>query len=228
MANTKKLNDPIQISVKIEREQLDLLKENGINNRSVFFRDCVYNYNENHKSNLNELKNELKNLENQKKLIENEIIQLKKQIETIENKEKENTENTEIINNIMETINKIANNENGITRKRINFICNNKIDSNYIINECRKQGIKIILENERQTAKNGKDIINIKTRSKTKHNKKPMETILNLFNLSYNSQKAYKEPLKYLKANENHYKELCQKKELNYNDFEKRIKKRKH
>ncbi len=224
MTNTKKLNKPVLISFKIEQDQLNLLKENGITNRSVFFRDCVYNYNKNHNNNLNELKNELKELKQQRNLINNEIEIIQKQINKIENKEQANKKNKELINNIMENIRTIANNENGITRQRIKFICNNKIDSNYIINECRKQNIKIILENQKQTAKNG-TAININSYEKKEHNKKPMELILTLFNRSFKGQKTYKDKLNYLKHNKDHYIKLCRSKDINYKDFEKRIKK---
>lgn len=225
MTNTKKLKDSVLINFRIEQEQLELLSENGISNKSAFFRECVYNYNKNHNNNLDELKNELKELEDKRNIIDNEITILKKQINKIEQKEQDNKKNKEVINTIMATIKEVAINENGITRKRIKTICNNKIDSTYIINECRKQGINIIFENQKATAKNGQDI-NITMREKTEHNKKPLELILTMFNRAYKGQQTYNEPIKYLKANKDHYNKLCSVKEINYKDLEKAIKKK--
>ena len=119
----------------------------------------------------------------------------------------------------METINNIVNNQCGITEKQIKTIANNELKPYILINECKKQKINIVNENQINKDKQG-NIINVKPKE-TENKRNPFKTMLNIFNRRYNNDKAkYNNDVsKFLKENETDFKTMCKKQEVNYNKF---------
>ena len=154
-------------------------------------------------------------MENDKKLIEMEIKDIKQAIYKQENLLNDNANDINLIYNKMDIIKKVAENENGITEKRIKTIANDEIKPYILINEAKKQGIKIIDKDKQTNSK----IIN-KNESKPETSNDNLNTIIRLMNRNYKSQQGkYKNRLNYLESNKEHYKTMCENKGINFNDL---------
>ena len=218
MVNNKKLQDPKLISFQMENEQLQEFQKvvsNYQTTRSDFIRKLIDNAINNSYSNISELKQIRNEKIKERNILNNEIEQLNKEINLLLDKQQSNENNNNVLNELMETIKKVSISENGITRERIKIIGGDKIRHSLLINECKKQGIKIIKENER---------MNSKYLDETKHQEKerkqkPIIKMYNAFLREFKGQRTYKEPIKLLNKREKKYKMMCDKKGINYNEF---------
>ena len=186
---------------------------NNINcSKSEFLRQCVSKQ-INKSDKITELRKLLLEKENEKKLIDFEIKDIKEQIFKLENEQLQNENNTILILNKMDIIKKVAENENGITEKRIKTIANDEIKPYILIRNAKEQGIKIIDEDKQTNSK----LKQVENEPATKE--KQLRTIIKLFNRSFNGQHTYKNKLDYLEHNKEHYKTMCENKEINFNDL---------
>lgn len=214
MVNNKKLQDPKLISFQMENEQLQEFQKvvsNYQTTRSDFIRKLIDNAINNSYSNISELKQIRNEKIKERNILNNEIEQLNKEINLLLDKQQVNENNNNVLNELMETINNVSINENGITKERIKFIGGDKIRHSLLINECKKQGIKIIKENERITSKYIDET--------PQKEEKPIIKIYNMFVREFKGQRTYKEPIKLLDKQEKKYKMMCDKKGINYNEF---------
>lgn len=220
MANNKKLKEPKLISFQIENEQFNefnkIVGMLGVT-KSEYLRQLIETSINNNNCSIEELKQLRNEKINEKNNIEMEIEQLNKDINKLEQQQKDNEQNNNILMDMLETIKKVSINENGITKKRIEKINNGKIRNTLLLQECKKQGINIIKENEKTNSK----IINNR-----QSNKEPLKIVFNLFSRQYKGQKTYKNPLKFLEKNENKFKTICDKKEVSFNEFKNLINKK--
>lgn len=220
MANNKKLKEPKLISFQMENEQFNefnkIVGMLGVT-KSEYLRQLIETSINNNNCSIEELKQLRNEKINEKNNIEMEIEQLNKDINKLEQQQKENEQNNNILMDMLEIIKKVSINENGITKKRIEKINNGKIRNTLLLQECKKQGINIIKENEKTNSK----IINNR-----QSNKEPLKIVFNLFSRQYKGQKTYKNPLKLLEKNENKYKTICDKKEVSFNEFKNLINKK--
>lgn len=220
MANNKKLKEPKLISFQMENEQFNefnkIVGMLGVT-KSEYLRQLIETSINNNNCSIEELKQLRNEKINEKNNIEMEIEQLNKDINKLEQQQKENEQNNNILMDILEIIKKVSINENGITKKRIEQINNGKIRNTLLLQECKKQGINIIKENEKTNSK----IINNR-----QFNKEPLNIVFNLFSRQYKGQKTYKNPLKFLEKNENKFKTICDKKEVSFNEFKNLINKK--
>ena len=214
MVNNKKLQDPKLISFQMENEQLQEFQKvvsNYQTTRSDFIRKLIDNAINNSYSNISELKQIRNEKIKERNILNNEIEQLNKEINLLLDKQQVNENNNNVLNELMETINNVSINENGITKERIKFIGGDKIRHSLLINECKKQGIKIIKENERMNSKYIDET--------PQKEEKPIIKIYNMFVREFKGQRTYKEPIKLLDKQEKKYKMMCDKKGINYNEF---------
>ena len=214
MVNNKKLQDPKLISFQMENEQLKEFQKvvsNYQTTRSDFIRKLINDAINNSYSNISELKQIRNEKIKERNILNNEIEQLNKEINLLLDKQQSNENNNNVLNELMETIKDVSINENGITKERIKFIGGDKIRHSLLINECKKQGIKIIKENERMTS----------TYKEKTHQKEeePIIKIYNMFMREFKGQRTYKEHIKLLNKQEKKYKMMCDKKGINYNEF---------
>lgn len=220
MANNKKLKEPKLISFQMEKDQFrefnKIVGRLGVT-KSEYLRQLIETSINNNDCSIEELKQLRNEKINEKNTIEMEIEQLNKDINKLEQQQNENEQNNNILRDMLETIKKVSINEKGITKKRIEIINNGKIRNTLLLQECKKQGINIIKENEQTNSK----IIN----KKPLFNKEPLQLVFNLFSRQYKGQKTYKNPLKFLEKNENKFKTLCDKKEVSFNEFKNLINK---
>lgn len=213
------------ISVRVNRKEWQELDNNINCSRSQFIRDAIKKQNE-QDTDIKEARKKLLRLENEKKLIECEIKDTKELIYNLDKLQQENENNTIFLMDKLDIIRTVAENENGITEKRIITIANNEIKPIVLINEAKKNGIKIINENEKQkrTDKNGK-AINIKPVEKETKTRNSFTTLTKMFNRSFRSEKEkYNNNIsRFLKANETRFRTMCEKQKINYNDFKEHI-----
>ena len=198
----------------MENEQLQEFQKvvsNYQTTRSDFIRKLIDNAINNSYSNISELKQIRNEKIKERNILNNEIEQLNKEINLLLDKQQVNENNNNVLNELMETINNVSINENGITKERIKFIGGDKIRHSLLINECKKQGIKIIKENERITSKYIDET--------PQKEEKPIIKIYNMFVREFKGQRTYKEPIKLLDKQEKKYKMMCDKKGINYNEF---------
>lgn len=211
MANNND-NEIIKVNFRINKNDWQELDNNINTSRSQFIRDAIKKQNEKD-TDIKELRKKLMQLENDKKIIECEIKDTKELILKLDNIQTENENNKILIMDKMETINNIVNNQGAITEKQINTIANNELKPYILINECKKQKIKIVNENQINKDKQGNPI-NMKTRPKETKNKnhdiKTWQRAIKEFNNNWQSnQHNYKDKEAYLLANETHYKNIC-------------------
>lgn len=217
--NKKKFKDPVLKSFQIEKETNKELNKicafYGIP-QSQYIRQLIEQAINNFSNDLNELKQLRNEKTNERNLIDFEIEQINNNINTIIQEQKQNEKDNNILLEIMEIIKQVAINENGISKDRINIINKNRIRTSIILKECQEQGIKIIKENQK---------INSKTPKKKKE-KEQITKVYNLFKRSYTNQYKYNNPISYLKADNERYKTICNKANVNYNDLLKTIEKK--
>ena len=134
----------------------------------------------------------------------------------LENEQLQNENNQLLIYNKMDIIKKVAQNENGITEKRIITIANDEIKPFILIREAKKQGIKII-DKDKQT---NSRIIN-KVESKPETKEKNLLLLVKILNRNFKTQEKQfnNDKLKFLEHDKEHYKTMCEKKGINYNDL---------
>ena len=145
-----------------------------------------------------------------------EIKDIKESILNLENEQLQNENNQLLIYNKMDIIKKVAQNENGITEKRIITIANDEIKPFILIREAKKQGIKII-DKDKQT---NSRIIN-KVESKPETKEKNLLLLVKILNRNFKTQEKQfnNDKLKFLEHDKEHYKTMCEKKGINYNDL---------
>lgn len=214
MVNNKKLQDPKLISFQMENEQLQEFQKvvsNYQTTRSDFIRKLIDNAINNSYSNISELKQIRNEKIKERNILNNEIEQLNKEINLLLDKQQVNENNNNVLNELIETIKDVSINENGITKERIKFIGGDKIRHSLLINECKKQGIKIIKENERMNSTYKEE-----TPQKEEN---PIIKLYSMFVREFKGQRTYKEPIKLLDKQEKKYKMMCDKKGINYNEF---------
>lgn len=191
---------------------------NNINcSSSEFLRQCISKQ-INKSDKITELRKKLIELENDKKLIEFEIKDTKEQILKLENEQTENENNTILILNKMDIIKKVAENENGITEKRIKTIANDEIKPYILIRKAKEQGIKII-DDDKQT--NSKLINEVESKPKTKE----QELILMVQRVKRafksHEQQYNNNIIKFVEQKENkeRYKIMCSKNGITFNEL---------
>lgn len=184
---------------------------------SEFLRQCISKQ-INKSDKITELRKRLLEKENEKKIIELEIKDIKESILNLENEQLQNENNQLLIYNKMDIIRTVAENENGITEKRITTIANDEIKPYVLIREAKRQGIKII-DNDEQN--NSKVLNKVESQPETKENK--LNKMINRLNRSFKSGNTAKrfnnDKLKYLNSYESKYKLMCKQESINYNDL---------
>lgn len=215
MVNNKKLKEPQLISFQIENEQLKEFNKKvsylGVS-KSQFLRQLIETSINNNHCSINELIQIRNEKINERNNLNQEIEQLNKEINLLTKQQNENEQNNNILMELIEKIKDVSINENGITLKRIEFINNGKIRQSLLIQECKKQGIKIIKNENEKTNSIIKD-------KPEPYKKEPIKIVFNLFSRQYKGQKIYNEPFKFLSKNETKFKTICQKKGVSFNDF---------
>lgn len=213
------MEDNIKISVRVNKYDWQELGNNINTSKSQFIREIIKKQNEKD-TDIKELRKKLLKLENEKQLIECEIKDTKELIYKLDKIQEENENNTILIMDKMEIITTIVNNQGGITEKQIKTIANNELKPYVLIKECEKQGFKIIDENKINRDKNG-NIIKVTERAKENKNKNPLEILVNIFNRHFkkNASKFNNDKSKFLTANENMFKTMCLKQNVNYDSF---------
>lgn len=219
MARKKGNNNKKMVSFYCDPNEWQELPNNINCSCSEFLRQCISKQ-INKSDKITELRKQLLEKENEKKIIELEIKDIQEHILNLENEQLQNENNQLLIYNKMDIIKKVAENENGITEKRIITIANDEIKPFILIREAKKQGIKII-DKDKQT--NSRILNEVESKPETKESQ--LLTIIRLFERSYKSNKVYNDKLKYLENNKEHYKTMCESKGINYNELLKHIKK---
>lgn len=146
MARPKQIVNPKKIPVTIEKEQYEQLISKGIFNFSEWVRNRIDDYilvdND-----LNKLKQSLNEKEKEKENLTLEIETIRQKILEIETQQKENTNNENIQNQILDTIQKVINNEfngYGIPIDRVNAINKNRLTNYNLKKLIKNNNINII------------------------------------------------------------------------------------
>ena len=215
MARKKGNNNKKMVSFYCDPNQWQELPNNINCSCSEFLRQCISKQ-INKSDKITELRKQLLEKENEKKIIELEIKDIKESILNLENEQLQNENNQLLIYNKMDIIKKVAQNENGITEKRIITIANDEIKPFILIREAKKQGIKII-DKDKQT---NSRIIN-KVESKPETKEKNLLLLVKILNRNFKTQEKQfnNDKLKFLEHDKEHYKTMCEKKGINYNDL---------
>lgn len=215
MARKKGNNNKKMVSFYCDPNEWQELPNNINCSCSEFLRQCISKQ-INKSDKITELRTQLLEKENEKKIIELEIKDIKESILNLENEQLQNESNQLLIYNKMDIIKKVAENENGITEKRIITIANDEIKPFILIREAKKQGIKII-DKDKQT---NSRIIN-KVESKPETKEKNLLLLVKLLNRNFKTQEKQfnNDKLKFLEHDKEHYKTMCEKKGINYNDL---------
>ena len=215
MARKKGNNNKKMVSFYCDPNEWQELPNNINCSCSEFLRQCISKQ-INKSDKITELRKQLLEKENEKKIIELEIKDIKESILNLENEQLQNESNQLLIYNKMDIIKKVAENENGITEKRIITIANDEIKPFILIREAKKQGIKII-DKDKQT---NSRIIN-KVESKPETKEKNLLLLVKILNRNFKTQEKQfnNDKLKFLEHDKEHYKTMCEKKGINYNDL---------
>lgn len=215
MARKKGNNNKKMVSFYCDPNEWQELPNNINCSCSEFLRQCISKQ-INKTDKITELRKQLLEKENEKKIIELEIKDIKESILNLENEQLQNENNQLLIYNKMDIIKKVAENENGITEKRIITIANDEIKPFILIREAKKQGIKII-DKDKQT---NSRIIN-KVESKPETKEKNLLLLVKILNRNFKTQEKQfnNDKLKFLEHDKEHYKTMCEKKGINYNDL---------
>lgn len=215
MARKKGNNNKKMVSFYCDPNEWQELPNNINCSCSEFLRQCISKQ-INKSDKITELRKQLLEKENEKKIIELEIKDIKESILNLENEQLQNESNQLLIYNKMDIIKKVAENENGITEKRIITIANDEIKPFILIREAKKQGIKII-DKDKQT--NSRIINKVESKPKTKENN--LLLLVKILNRNFKTQEKQfnNDKLKFLEHDKEHYKTMCEKKGINYNDL---------
>lgn len=236
MTRPKKFKDAKLVNFRMELEAYEKL-ETRVPSVSKFLRKCINDFLEEN-NNLDDLKRIRHNKIIEYEQLKSEITALDKKISEIETFQKENAENQEIQNQILETIQKVINNEYagfGITMDRVNAINQNRLTNPALQKLITENDIKIIKTSEMQNSKmiSDNDAGADATRNQnTTHYKKtnPVKEA-DAMTLLYNdfTQKLHFANLgnsfssisakEYLKKNQDVYQARCTAKNISYNDF---------
>ena len=215
MARKKGNNNKKMVSFYCDPNEWQELPNNINCSCSEFLRQCISKQ-INKSDKITELRKQLLEKENEKKIIELEIKDIKESILNLENEQLQNENNQLLIYNKMDIIKKVAENENGITEKRIITIANDEIKPFILIREAKKQGIKII-DKDKQT--NSRIINKVESKPETKENN--LLLLVKILNRNFKTQEKQfnNNKLKFLEHDKEHYKTMCEKKGINYNDL---------
>lgn len=215
MARKKGNNNKKMVSFYCDPNEWQELPNNINCSCSEFLRQCISKQ-INKSDKITELRKLLLEKENEKKIIDLEIKDIKESILNLENEQLQNENNQLLIYNKMDIIKKVAKNENGITEKRIITIANDEIKPFILIREAKKQGIKII-DKDKQT--NSRIINKVESKPETKENN--LLLLVNILNRNFKRQEKQfnNDKLKFLEHDKEHYKTMCEKKGINYNDL---------
>lgn len=224
----------------MELEQYEKL-ENRVPSVSKFLRKCINDFLETN-NNLDELKRIRHNKIIEYEQLKSEITALDKKISEIETFQKENAENQEIQNQILETIQKVINNEYagfGITMDRVNAINQNRLTNPALQKLITENDIKIIKTSEMQNSKmiSDNDAGADATRNQnTNHYKKTnpvkktdaISELVTDFNqklhfANINNTFSTMSAKEFLKRKKEVYQKRCQNKNINYSEFEKLV-----
>lgn len=215
MARKKGNNNKKMVSFYCDPNEWQELPNNINCSCSEFLRQCISKQ-INKSDKITELRKLLLEKENEKKIIDLEIKDIKESILNLENEQIQNENNQLLIYNKMDIIKKVAKNENGITEKRIITIANDEIKPFILIREAKKQGIKII-DKDKQT--NSRIINKVESKPETKENN--LLLLVKILNRNFKRQEKQfnNDKLKFLEHDKEHYKIMCEKKGINYNDL---------
>lgn len=215
MARKKGNNNKKMVSFYCDPNEWQELPNNINCSCSEFLRQCISKQ-INKSDKITELRKLLLEKENEKKIIDLEIKDIKESILNLENEQLQNESNQLLIYNKMDIIKKVAKNENGITEKRIITIANDEIKPFILIREAKKQGIKII-DKDKQT--NSRIINKVESKPETKENN--LLLLVKILNRNFKTQEKQfnNDKLKFLEHDKEHYKTMCEKKGINYNDL---------
>lgn len=215
MARKKGNNNKKMVSFYCDPNDWQELPNNINCSCSEFLRQCISKQ-INKSDKITELRKLLLEKENEKKIIDLEIKDIKESILNLENEQLQNENNQLLIYNKMDIIKKVAENENGITEKRIITIANDEIKPFILIREAKKQGIKII-DKDKQT--NSRIINKVESKPETKENN--LLLLVKILNRNFKRQEKQfnNDKLKFLEHEKEHYKTMCEKKGINYNDL---------
>lgn len=215
MARKKGNNNKKMVSFYCDPNEWQELPNNINCSCSEFLRQCISKQ-INKSDKITELRKLLLEKENEKKIIDLEIKDIKESILNLENEQLQNESNQLLIYNKMDIIKKVAENENGITEKRIITIANDEIKPFILIREAKKQGIKII-DKDKQT--NSRIINKVESKPETKENN--LLLLVKILNRNFKTQEKQfnNDKLKFLEHDKEHYKTMCEKKGINYNDL---------
>lgn len=215
MARKKGNNNKKMVSFYCDPNEWQELPNNINCSCSEFLRQCISKQ-INKSDKITELRKLLLEKENEKKIIDLEIKDIKESILNLENEQLQNENNQLLIYNKMDIIKKVAQNENGITEKRIITIANDEIKPFILIREAKKQGIKII-DKDKQT--NSRIINKVESKPETKENN--LLLLVKILNRNFKRQEKQfnNDKLKFLEHDKEHYKTMCGKKGINYNDL---------
>lgn len=215
MARKKGNNNKKMVSFYCDPNEWQELPNNINCSCSEFLRQCISKQ-INKSDKITELRKLLLEKENEKKIIDLEIKDIKESILNLENEQLQNENNQLLIYNKMDIIKKVAQNENGITEKRIITIANDEIKPFILIREAKKQGIKII-DKDKQT--NSRIINKVESKPETKENN--LLLLVKILNRNFKRQEKQfnNDKLKFLEHEKEHYKTMCEKKGINYNDL---------
>lgn len=232
MARPKQLKNPTKKLISIETDQYTELIRCGVSNFNEWVRERIDDYiliNDD----LNSLKQRLneKNKEKQDIIFEIETIEAK--IKEIENQQKENENNKELEKEIIDTIQKVIENEyngDGITKERIHLINQNRLTSTQLKRVIRNNNIKIISPAEKTTSK---IIANESQTKRQKHNRpvrevEPFKELITRFKNDwkrYNQNNSFSDltAKEYLKNNQDKYRARCNTKNISWAQFQREV-----
>lgn len=239
MARPKKFKESKLVNFRIELEEYEKL-ETRVPSVSKFLRKCINDFLETN-NNLDDLKRIRHNKIIEYEQLKSEITALDKKISEIETYQKENKDNENIQNHILETIQKVIMNEfggYGITIDRVNAINNNRLTNTALQNLLNENNITIIKTGQVKNSKIINDNVpaDAGINPNTKHYKKTnpvkktdaISELVNDFNqklhfANINNTFSSMSAKEFLKRKKEVYQKRCQNKNINYSEFEKLV-----
>lgn len=239
MARPKKFKESKLVNFRIELEEYEKL-ETRVPSVSKFLRKCINDFLETN-NDLNDLKRIRQNKIIECETLQAEISAIEKKISEIETYQKENEDNENIQNHILETIQKVIMNEfggYGITIDRVNAINNNRLTNPALQKLIDENNITIIKTGQVKNSKIINDNVpaDAGINPNTKHYKKTnpvkktdaISELVTDFNqklhfANINNTFSTISANEFLKRKKEVYQKRCQNKNINYSEFEKLV-----
>lgn len=231
MVNKKKLQEPVLVSLQVEKEILDKL-DKRVPNRSEFIRDYIEKYVNNSSDDIKilrmrelEINNEMNKLQMEKDEIIDLIYEYKQQRDN-------NRLNKEIVENAMATIYRKIENENSVTEYEVETIANmNNLSPLDLKKECKKHNIKFVSESKKAKNDEGKSAKSKLVPLEKEIEKTPEDEIRAIVHrirrntTSYNNANNYKKisTLDYFNQNIEKIKKQCEWAGINLDEVRKRM-----